>query len=76
MIQSLEISQVHNQKAYLGELKGTQESSRELEGTHGNPWQLKGSARRATRGKISQTLEGEKRKHRSALRALNKASWS
>ena len=62
------------------ELKGTQGNSRELKGTQGNSRELKGSARRSNRrkktqikgqrGEISQIREREKRKHRSALRAL------
>ena len=54
--------------------------SRELEKTRGNSKFFKGSTRRSNRrkktqeegkrGKISQIIEQEKRKHRSALRAL------
>ena len=64
----------------------TQGNSRELKGTHGNSWEAlievmegKNSGKRirkektqekGQRGEIQQILE-EKRKHRSALRALN-----
>ena len=61
------------------ELEGTRGNSRKLNGTQGNSRELKGSARRndgrkktqekGQRGEISQIGE-EKRKHRSALRAL------
>ena len=62
------------------ELNGTQWNSRELKGTQGNLDSLQGSARRSNgrkktqekgqRGEISQMTQEEKRKHRSALRAL------